>query len=126
MTYSGDESRLSKGDFQEKSVTNRRMAIVWILVAVGSLIVGLVGGTVVFAWKRDWAWVLPAAALAAYLLAFRRGMLLWNPAVDRSWRRYLWLEREILSEDDAASGVAEDSRQTLALQPRRDEPRVVR
>jgi hypothetical protein len=114
MTYSDDESR-HKDNLQEKPVTNRRRAIVWILVAVGSLAVGLIGGTVVFAWKREWTWVFPAAAFAAYLLAFRRGMLLWNTVVDRTWQRYLWLEPEMVGQDEEFSRVAEDPERTLKI-----------
>ncbi len=117
MTYRGDEFRGHTGDFPETPVTNRRKAIVWVLVALGSLIVGLIGGTVGFAGKREWAWVFPAATFAAYLLAFRRGLLLWNPTLDRTWRRYLWLDGEAIGEEEEISCVAGENAAKTRMVP---------
>lgn len=126
MIYGSNESRLNTGGLQERSVMNGLRAIVWILVAAGSLILGLIGGTVVFAWKREWAWVFPAAAFAAYLLAFRHGMFLWNPAVDRTWRRSLRLDEEVITEDDEISRVARENPEKAFKILRRGTPRQVR
>lgn len=123
MTYGGDGFRVLTGDLPETPVTNRRRAIVWVLVALGSLIVGLIGGTVGFAWKRELAWVFPAATFAAYLLSFRRGLLLWNPALDRTWRRYLWLDGEVIAEDEGLSYVAGKNPAKTRLVPRPETPR---
>lgn len=109
-----------------------RAGAAWTAVAFGFLVVGLVAGTIVFAWKREWAWLIPVASFVGYLLAFRRGMILWNPAVDRTWRQYLWLEREMPADDDPISRGAEDPDKTLEIvrpeapRPQRHELRVVR
>ncbi len=116
MTHTGDESRLGKDGLYEKSATNRRRAVVCILAAFAFLIVGLAGGAALFAFKKEWAWVLPMASFGGYLLAFRRGMLLWNPAVGTTWRRCLWLEREaITGNEDNSHASGEDPEKTLNI-----------
>jgi len=60
-------------------------ASAWILVAVGLLIAGVLGGMIVAG--RSWAWVFPLAGFSGYVLAFRRGLLVWNPeGLDSIWR----------------------------------------
>ena len=103
MTHDGNESRSEKGSFHEASVTDRQRAVIWILVAFVFLIVGLAGGTAAFAWRREWAWLIPVAGFGGYLLAFSRGMLLWNPAVDRAWRRHLILDGGFIAEGEQVS-----------------------
>ena len=131
MAHIGNEPQLTK-DNREKPVTNRRRAIVWVLVAFGFLIAGLAGGTILLAWKREWAWVFPVASFIGYLLAFRRGLLLWNPKLDRTWRRYLWLEGEMVTGDEEASPApGEDQGETLGIvrpetPPTRHELRLIR
>ena len=44
-------------------------------------------------------WPFPTVGFVGYILAFRRGMLQWNPNIDRTWRQYLWLGRTTASED---------------------------
>ena len=61
--------------------------ILWILAAFGLLFAGLAGGTALGASRSDIGWTVPLAGFAGYLLAFRRGMILWNPKIDGSWRR---------------------------------------
>lgn len=70
---------------------NPRRGIVWILVAFALLIGGLLGGTLLYARRVEVGWIVPVVFFAAYVLAFRRGMLLLNPEIDRSWRQYLWI-----------------------------------
>lgn len=103
MTHDGNESRSEKDSFHAESVTDRQRAVVWIVVAFVFLIVGLAGGAVIFAWGNEWAWLIPVAGFGGYLLAFRRGILIWNPAVDRTWRRYLFLDREFIAEVEEVS-----------------------
>src|ERR1700719_2596468 len=64
----------------------------WFLVAFGFLAAGLLGGTILYAWRPNWAWPLPVAGFVGYVLAFRRGLLLWNPNIDGTWRQYLWVD----------------------------------
>jgi len=64
----------------------RRRHIVWIAVAFGCLFTGLIGGAVLYAWRPELTWVAPTAGFVAYVLAFRRGMLFWNPHLDATWR----------------------------------------
>ena len=59
----------------------------WILAAFGLLFAGLAGGIALKASSSDIGWTLPLAGFGGYLLAFRRGMILWNPKIDGSWRR---------------------------------------
>ncbi len=92
MIHRDDRTEITKSDSGREPEANHRRAIVWIVVAFDLLIVGLVGGTIVHAWRGDWAWVLPLVCFVAYMLAFRHGMLLWNPQVDRTWRQYVWIE----------------------------------
>ena len=66
-------------------------ALAWILASFGFLVVGVAGGTALYAWRADLGWTVPLACFAAYLLAFRRGILLWNPEIDRTRRDYLWV-----------------------------------
>ena len=63
-----------------------RHAAAWLLAAFGFLAAGLAGGAALAAWRPDIGWTAPLAGFAAYLLAFRRGMILWNPKLDRTWR----------------------------------------
>jgi MFS family permease len=85
---------------------NRRRGIAWIFVSFGALVIGLVGGTILFAWKSPWAGVFPLAAFAGYVLAFRRGLQLWSPDLDQSWRNYVWLERGSEEDEEASSSSA--------------------
>jgi MFS family permease len=112
---------------------NRRRGIVWIFVSFGALVIGLVGGTILFAWKSPWAGVFPLAAFAGYVLAFRRGLQLWSPDLDRSWRNYVCFERGSVEDEEAASSPAgEDPEKTLrivpgdTLRPPRPELKVIR
>ncbi len=91
MIHSDDESPVAMDD-PEAPAANPRKAIVWILVAFGFLIAGLVGGTILYAWREDLAWTVPLACFVGYVLAFRRGMRLWDPETDRTWRQYLGLD----------------------------------
>ncbi len=78
-----------------------------------------------FVWNPDWVWLVPAAGFIGYLLAFRRGMLLWNPNIDMTWREYLWLERdsESASEDGRpADGRDDPSRAAENFRVLRPEP----
>jgi hypothetical protein len=126
------DKKITRGDSGGGHAAGSRRGIAWILVAFGFLVVGLVGGTVAFAWKREWAWVFPVVSFLCYVLAFRRGMLLWNPNIDRTWRRYLWLEREMIAEDEETPPIGgEDREKTLKIvrpetPPPRHELRVVR
>lgn len=106
MTYGSDGSSIRRGDRSNLSGAKSRGAIVWILVAFAFLILGLAGGAVLSAFRKESAWLIPAAGFVGYLLAFRRGMLLRNPAVDRSWRRYVGLEPEVLIEDERNAYVS--------------------
>jgi MFS family permease len=97
--------------------------IAWIVAAFGFLVAGLVGGTVVFAWRPDWVWPFPVAGFIGYVLAFRRGMLLWNPNIDRTWRQYFWLDRDTASQDgQPGSGRNDPSGGAKELQLVRPEP----
>ena len=89
--------------------------LAWILASFGFLVVGLAGGTALYAWRADLGWTVPLACFAAYLLAFRRGMVLWNPEIDRTWRDSLRVRPPAQSRKDAWNPEA-----TLRL-PRPDE-----
>ena len=62
-------------------------SVAWFLAAFGFLFAGVILGTVLFAARPDFRWVAPVAGFVAYLLAFRRGMLLRNSRIDQVWRR---------------------------------------
>jgi hypothetical protein len=66
--------------------TDARHGSTWLLAAFGFLAAGMAGGAALSAWKPDIGWTAPLAGFAAYLVAFRRGMILWNPKLDRTWR----------------------------------------
>jgi hypothetical protein len=127
MSDRGDGSRAGSDAAREPAMSSRR-GLVWMTAAFAFLIAGLLGGTILFAWKQQWAWVAPLAAFGGYILAFRHGLRLWNPNVDRTWRRYLWLEHGMAGEDGRPPGQAED-RFRGAPNPRiacPDEPRPPR
>ncbi len=107
-------TRTARSEARGARGSRSRTAAAWIVVAFGFLALGLVGGTVVFAWRREWGWLIPVASFVGYLFAFRRGMIQWNPAVDRTWRQYLWLESEMTAEDAVPRGV-EDPERTLQI-----------
>jgi hypothetical protein len=127
------DKKIARGDSGSGRAAGSRRGAAWILVAFGLLAVGLVGGTILFAWKSRWGWIFPAASFVGYVLAFRRGLLLWNPAIDRTWRRYLWLEGDITGEDaEILSSLEENPERSLSIvppetpRPPRHELRVVR
>jgi MFS family permease len=81
----------------------------WFLVGFGFLAAGLVGGTIMFAWRPAWVWPFPVAGFVGYVLAFRRGLLLWNPNIDRTWREYVCLDRSVASQEVPAANEEEES-----------------
>jgi hypothetical protein len=99
MFYRDDESDITRAKEEPGGAGNRRRGVSWILASFGFLVVGLAGGTIMLAWMPDWVWPFPLTGFIGYILAFRRGMLLWNPNIDRSWRRYLWLDRDTAAEE---------------------------
>jgi hypothetical protein len=132
MTDTNHEPQTVRTDRRSSFWAKDRRDILWFLVAFGFLAVGLVGGTIMFAWRPAWVWPFPVAGFIGYVFAFRRGMLLWNPNIDMTWREYLWLERETVSEDgrpadgrDDPSRVAENFR-VLRPAPSRPDLRAVR
>jgi MFS family permease len=108
MVHTNNESDITRAN-HEPGVANPRRAVYWILTAFGFLVAGLAGGTVLFAWRPDWVWPFPVAGFIGYVLAFRRGMLLWNPNVDRTWRQYLWLDSDSASREEPAADGTDDS-----------------
>ena len=94
-------------------------------MAFGALIVGLAGGTIAFAGKTEWAWIFPPASFVGYILAFRRGMLLWDRNIDWIWRRPPSLEAQLGGEDEEALPAAEDPERTLRI-VRRESPSLER
>lgn len=109
MVHRDDESEITQGQPKGAGAGKPRRGIIWILAAFGVLIAGLAGGTILFAWRSAWAGVVPLAAFLGYILAFRRGLLLWNPNIDRTWRVYLWLDRNTASQEGPATNGADDS-----------------
>ena len=100
-----------------------RRGVSWILAAIGLLVAGLVGGTLMFAWRPDWMWPFPLAGFIGYVLAFRRGMIRWNPNIDRTWRRYFWLDRDTDSEENQpANGRLDPSEGAKSFRIVRPEP----
>jgi hypothetical protein len=106
---------------------NAGRALAWILAAFGFLLAGVADGSVLYAQGSVAGWTVPVAGFVAYLLAFRRGMILWNPRIDRTWRQYLWLEP-----GESARKDARDPDATIRLlrpdapQPPRSVRRAVR
>jgi len=128
MAHTNDESDITCAIHEPGAVANPRRGVPWILGAFGSLVAGLVGGTIMFAWRLDWVWPFPLAGFIGYVFAFRRGMLLWNPSIDRTWREYLWLDSDTASEDgQPANGTEDPSAQAKSLRVvRPDPPRTAR
>ena len=93
-------------------------SLLWFLVAFGFLAAGLVGGTIVFAWRPDWMWPFPTVGFVGYIFAFRRGMLLWDPEIDRTWRQYLWLGSDTVSEYGRAAADGAEDPSGAARRPR--------
>ena len=89
-----DNGSRSHGRFTNRQAPRIPARRSWIIASFGFLVAGLVGGTIMFVWEPDWVWPVPAAGFVGYLLAFRRGMLLWSPNIDMTWREYLWLDRD--------------------------------
>ena len=131
MIHMENGSGITRAIHEPAGAANPRRGLSWIIASFGFLVAGLVGGTIVFVWEPDWAWLLPAAGFAGYILAFRRGMLLWSPNIDMTWRQYLWLERDTVSEDglpadgsDDPSGVPKNSRVVRHELPGRSRPEL--
>jgi hypothetical protein len=132
MIHRDNGSEIARAIHEPAGAANPRLGLSWILASFGFLVAGLVGGTIMFVWKPDWVFPFPAVGFIGYLLAFRRGMLLWSPNIDMTWWQYLWLERDTASEDgrpaygtDDPSGVAEGFR-VLRPEPPRPSPRELR
>jgi hypothetical protein len=134
MLHTDDVSDITGANHEPGGSGNRRRGVSWVLVSVGFLVVGLVGGTIMLARMPDWVWPFPPAGFIGYILAFRRGMLLWNPNIDRTWRQYLWLDHAAFEDGrpangrDGPSGGEGDLRVVRPEPPRppRHELRVVR
>jgi len=95
----------------------------WILASFAFLVAGLVGGTILLEWKPEWVWLFPVAGFIGYVLAFWRGMLLWNPNIDRTWRQYFWLGCNTASKDSQpANGRVDPSEAAKNLRLVRPEP----
>ena len=94
MINANQEPRTARADRISSSPAKDRRDILWFLVAFGFLAAGLAGGTIMFAWRPEWMWPFPAAGFIGYVLAFRHGLLLWNPNIDRTWREYFWRDRD--------------------------------
>jgi hypothetical protein len=92
MSHREQEIEFTKNDSANVSAAKLQRPVVWIVVAFGFLAAGLAGGTLLYAWKPDLAWTVPVVCFAGYILAFRRGLLLWNPEIDRTWRQYMWIK----------------------------------
>jgi hypothetical protein len=122
MAHTNDASDITRTIHERAAVANRS-GVSWILAAFGSLVAGLAGGTIMFARRPDWVWPFPLAGFLGYVFAFRRGLLLWNPGVDRTWREYLWLDRDTASEDgQPANRNADPSGQAKSLRAVRPDP----
>lgn len=87
-----EKARVTRIESGSPAATRRDEGLSWMLGAFGLLVVGLAGGTIFYTWSKDFAWPFPAACFIGYILAFRRGMMLWNPEIDRTWRHYLWIK----------------------------------
>lgn len=123
MAHTNDESDITRAVHERAAAANPRRGGSWILAAFLSLVAGLVGGTIMLAGRPDWAWPVPAAGFIGYVFAFRRGMLLWNPNSDRTWREYLWLDRDHASEaGQPANGGDDPSGQAKSLRVARPDP----
>src|ERR1700752_3821043 len=97
---SNDKAQTAGGDRGSSSWRKARRDTAWFLLAFVFLAAGLVGGTILYGWRPDWAWPFPVAGFVGYVLAFRRGLLLWNPNIDRTWRQYLWLDSDPVSREE--------------------------
>jgi MFS family permease len=123
MLHTDAESGATCANHEPAGTANRRRGVFWILVAFGLLAAGLVGGTLMFLWRPDWVWPFPVAGFVGYVLAFRSGMLLWNPNIDRTWRRYFWLDRDTAFEDSQpVNGRSDSSEGAANLRLIRPEP----
>jgi hypothetical protein len=98
-----DRNRIGRIEGEPASARqlNGGRPLAWILAAFGLLLAGVAGGTALYAWRSDIGWTVPIAGFAAYLFAFRRGMILWNPEIDRTWRQYLWVKPGVNPRKDA-------------------------
>jgi hypothetical protein len=83
-----------------------RHAVAWLLAAFGFLAAGVAGGAALSTWTTSIGWTVPLAGFAAYLMAFRRGMILWNPEIDRTWRQYLRVKPGASVREDTADPEA--------------------
>lgn len=109
---------------EPEQVGTPRRALPWILTAFGSLAAGLVGGAILLGWEPEWVWTLPVTGFIGYVLAFRRGMLLWNPSIDGTWRLYFRIERD--ADDQPPSRGAEASSAEQLPTARRESERPPR
>jgi hypothetical protein len=66
MLHTDDESDITGANHEPGGGGNRRRGVSWVLASVGFLVVGLVGGTIMFAWMPDWVWPFPLAGFIGY------------------------------------------------------------
>lgn len=108
MNHTNQGSVIPRALHERAGLVNPRMGLFRILAALGFLGAGLVGGTITLAWRPDWAWPFPVAGFIGYVLVFRRGMLLWNPNIDRTWRQSFWLDRDTAPENGQPANGMDD------------------
>jgi hypothetical protein len=91
-----------------EEIGKSRKPLGWFLASFGLLLAGLAGGAILHALRWDFAWTVPIVCFVGYLLAFRRGMLMWNPRIDRTWRARLRVKSPVARGDAGpVSGASE-------------------